>query len=484
GGKKRKEGEEPKSGTDANALPGTKGKKGGGKGRGGKGGKGKTKKSGKGLTANWSAAKKAATPCMFEVKAKGSCKVTSCAFCHDDAIVAAERQRRAQLVAKGGKAGGPPPKKNAVVAIIAGASLVLGGNSCPIRDSSNEAAEYSLHFARDTPSHYFDAELMTHSDDSNNVANSIHRHFGTHGDHCNHNHGNSSNYTQQQHCSALAPGELCGMTAVCCQDNARPFESPEAAASRAPLNALPGQVTYTVERISDSGAAEPLGSIAALEAQGVTGIKHLVAKTSNPITFATGAKVTTGDKTLGVQSDLTGSENLYLLSKSCPLVSSQGQTVLKERKPYVWHPDLNDGKPMFFTDPAAVEITIKDHSKVHSASRVTNYTPYFVETISFSNGMVGGVDGEVDEVPDDLEMSSCDEEESPAADAQASPSESTKKVADGAGDGELDPTLYPEGELFVPPPPDPHGESRPPRKVGSLIKRLSDEEAKSIAAAV
>ncbi|MCP4772277.1 MAG: hypothetical protein GY879_12805, partial [Planctomycetes bacterium] len=267
GGKKRKEGEEPKSGADANALPGTKGKKGGGKGKGGKG-KTKKAKSGKGLTANWSVAKKAGTPCMFEVKAKGSCPVTGCAFCHDDAIVAAERQRRAQLVPKGGKANGPPAKKNAVVAVIAGASLVLGGNACPIRDPSCTAAEFPLHFARNTPSHYFDAELMTHSDDSNNVANSIHRHFGAHGDHCNHDHGNSSIYTQQQHCSALAPGELCGMTAVCCQGNAHTSESPEAAASCAPLNALPGQVTYTVERISDSGAAEPLGSTAALEAQG------------------------------------------------------------------------------------------------------------------------------------------------------------------------------------------------------------------------
>ncbi len=100
---------------------------------------------------------------------------------------------------------------------------------------------------------------------------------------------------------------------------------------------MPGARTFTVERISDSGAAEPLGSLKELEAQGVTGIKHLIAKTNDPVRFATGAKITTGDKTLGISSDLCGDENMFLLSKTCPLVSSQGQTVLKDKKLYLWH---------------------------------------------------------------------------------------------------------------------------------------------------
>ena len=146
---------------------------------------------------------------------------------------------------------------------------------------------------------------------------------------------------------------------------------------------------FTVERISDSGAAEPLGSIAELEAQGVTGIRHLVAKSSVPVNLATGAKVTKGDKTLGMNSNLCGNENMYLLSKTCPLVSSQGQTVLKECKPYVWRRQMNGGKPILFEDEGAVETRILDPTKAHGASRVTNFTPYFKEQMTFSVGMVG-----------------------------------------------------------------------------------------------
>ncbi len=78
---------------------------------------------------------------------------------------------------------------------------------------------------------------------------------------------------------------------------------------------------------------------------------------------------------------------------------------------------------MFFLEPSAVEIIIKDKSKVQSATRVTNYTPYFLENMTFSNGMVGEAgeeDGAVEDILDGLEMSSCGEEE-PAADAQESP---------------------------------------------------------------
>ncbi|MCP4860272.1 MAG: hypothetical protein GY902_03405, partial [Planctomycetes bacterium] len=484
---------------DANAMPGQKGKKGDGKGKKGKSKKGKPKK-GKGLTADWSVAKKAATPCMFEVKAKGSCSVQNCAFCHDDATVAAERKRRADAKSKNGKATGPPAKRPAVVAVITGASLVLGGNSCPAPTGPSHAAVDSLPFARDMPLN-FTTELSQHGMQHNNDYN-FHRHFGTAGEACSPYY--SSNY-QYKICNNLSQEELCGMPAVCWQDDARSPIGIGAASSNALPSAMPGQVTFAVERISDSGAAEPLGSIAALEAQGVTGIKHLVAKTQNPITFATGAKVTTGDKTLGVTSDLTGSENLYLLSKTCPLVSSQGQTVLKERKPYIWHPDLNDGKPMFFADASAVEIKIKDQSKVQSATRVTNYTPYFLEQITFSNGMVGEAEDDAGAVDEDFDYEQTSaEEDDPAADARESSPEVPKgkatnkgtraanapvasEVADaakGSGDGEVDPSVYPEGELFVPPPPDPPKEARPLRKVGSLIKRLSDKEAESIGAAV
>ena len=53
---------------------------------------------------------------------------------------------------------------------------------------------------------------------------------------------------------------------------------------------MPGTKTFVVERISDRGAAEPLGPVAEIEAQGVTGIRHLIAKSSVPVNFATGAK--------------------------------------------------------------------------------------------------------------------------------------------------------------------------------------------------
>ena len=72
-------------------------------------------------------------------------------------------------------------------------------------------------------------------------------------------------------------------------------------------------------------------------------------------------------------------------------------------------------------------------------------------------------------------MSSGDEAAEPA------PASSGSK---GPEDQTLDPSIYPEGVEFVPPPPEPHPESRPVRKVGSLLKRLSDTQVESIGSAV
>ena len=114
---------------------------------------------------------------------------------------------------------------------------------------------------------------------------------------------------------------------------------------------------------------------------------------------------------------------------------------------------------MFFDDAAALEVRILDQSKVHSASRVTNFTPYFKETMVFSTGMVGGkpdgaaVEGILDEF--EYEMSSCGED----ADVPEKPSEVAADKAPAAKDQPLDPSIFPEGEEAVPPPPGPHPEA-------------------------
>jgi hypothetical protein len=114
---------------------------------------------------------------------------------------------------------------------------------------------------------------------------------------------------------------------------------------------------------------------------------------------------------------------MFLLSETCPLVSAQGQTVLKEEKPYLWHHNMNGGKTMFFEDETAVEIIIKDPSKVLSASRVENFAPCFIESMRFVTGMVNENQG-VEGILDGLEMSSCDEEGGASAPAQAPASSS------------------------------------------------------------
>ena len=91
---------------------------------------------------------------------------------------------------------------------------------------------------------------------------------------------------------------------------------------------------------------------------------------------------------------------------------------------------------MFFLDPSAVEINILDESKVQSATRVTNYTPYFLEHMTFSHGMVGEAEeggAVVEGILDDFEyeQTSGEEEEETAASARdpssGAPESSTQK---------------------------------------------------------
>ena len=104
------------------------------------------------------------------------------------------------------------------------------------------------------------------------------------------------------------------------------------------------------------------------------------------MSFATAGDVKTAKKTITVSGAL-GEGQMFTPSKNCPLVSSQGRTVLDQGKVYIWHGDMHGGSP-FFVDPADVDIKIKRGARsVHVAAEVQHYVPYFDEQVTLSAGM-------------------------------------------------------------------------------------------------
>ena len=108
---------------------------------------------------------------------------------------------------------------------------------------------------------------------------------------------------------------------------------------------------------------------------------------SEPANFATGGGARSATSAWTVSSDVAGDQQAYNLGKSCPLVFSQGQVVLEDRKVYVWHPDLYSGRP-FLCPTDQVTVTVSEGATPDIAARVHDYTPYFNETITLKPALV------------------------------------------------------------------------------------------------
>jgi len=142
-------------------------------------------------------------------------------------------------------------------------------------------------------------------------------------------------------------------------------------------------IQFQVERICDSGAATALGSIEAWVRQGLPQqvVNENLTTSSSPANFATGGGARSASSAWTVSSDVAGDQQAYNLGKSCPLVFSQGQVVLEDRKVYVWHPDLYSGRP-FLCPTDQVTVTVSKGAKPDVAARVHDCAPYFNETIT------------------------------------------------------------------------------------------------------
>jgi hypothetical protein len=131
--------------------------------------------------------------------------------------------------------------------------------------------------------------------------------------------------------------------------------------------------TFIIERCRESGAATSLGSRKAWEAQGVPSafLDQVVTRSSSPARFATGGSVRPAEMATTVESEISGSQQSYQMPLACPLVFSQGQPVVDQRKLYVWHPDVYEGRP-FYADLAEVKLVIPEDAQLHVASRSRN----------------------------------------------------------------------------------------------------------------
>ena len=87
-----------------------------------------------------------------------------------------------------------------------------------------------------------------------------------------------------------------------------------------------------------------------------------------------------------IDSELSSGQ-LYMPSKSCPLVSSQGRTVLDKRRPYLWLPDRFDGKPVFLKGTESIKNLDLCLDGADFAEEVKHYVPYFREKVRVTAGM-------------------------------------------------------------------------------------------------
>ena len=84
--------------------------------------------------------------------------------------------------------------------------------------------------------------------------------------------------------------------------------------------------TFTVRRISDSGAGEDLASEGAMKAQGIPDhiIRQFKRKSLHPCDFDTGGGTQPADETVTLQDDFGNASATYML-KNCPWVFAQGK---------------------------------------------------------------------------------------------------------------------------------------------------------------
>ena len=82
---------------------------------------------------------------------------------------------------------------------------------------------------------------------------------------------------------------------------------------------------------------------------------------------------------------------MYMMPEGCPLVTSTGESVIRDGKCFVWHPHMHvkNGIPHpFVADAEAVKIQVTGDCQV--ASRVTHNVPYFRHVVKLKPGMPGG----------------------------------------------------------------------------------------------
>ena len=142
--------------------------------------------------------------------------------------------------------------------------------------------------------------------------------------------------------------------------------------------------TYEVEWIADSGAGRGLGSTEALISAGIPAelVHDNLTTSADPIEFATGGGRRSGNVTVGLEGDMFGHSNTYML-KSCPLVRSLGEIVEQNQRPFVWLPGC---LPYFASSAESIQVSCDESERTY-AHRIEENVPIFKERIQVVPGL-------------------------------------------------------------------------------------------------
>ena len=161
-----------------------------------------------------------------------------------------------------------------------------------------------------------------------------------------------------------------------------------------------------------------------------------------------------------LKSGTSQEHSMYMMPEGCPLVTSTGESVIRDGKCFVWHPHMHikNGIPHpFVADAEAVKVLVNGDFQV--ASRVTHNVPYFGHVIQLKPGLPAGDDEETEWAAEDPSPEAAEEipendtiyspsEGGNEIDAAELPKESAVEVADGEiGDGEEEQKILESDEV-------------------------------------
>ena len=108
-------------------------------------------------------------------------------------------------------------------------------------------------------------------------------------------------------------------------------------------------------------------------------LKKATGRASEPISFSTGGGIKNSYNSIGIQSDLVGNTEAFKLESS-PFATSMGQTVMENKRPFIWH---FNGLPWYCTDHTKLQIICPLKYRRY-ADRVDDHVPIFKEKISIN----------------------------------------------------------------------------------------------------